>query len=367
MGLNIADIAQQTYLRSILTQVRKDLLMQQAQASSGKRADLFSDLGGVDSLRSMSLRADRNKIDTYKDNIATVKMRVQVMDAALVQVSNDATSMVASMQVPPQNTGSAPPGIAGFQTVAGKQLESLVERMNTQVDGRYLFAGGLTSTPPIDTSQMTTFLGTVKSELTTYYNSPQTAADLATMEANIRAAIPWTDPAGGPSGPAGYAAINAATNTVRAQVDDGTQVDYTVKATEEGFVDTFIAYAIVSQNQYDMTPAATDTGFWQLYNRQLELMRGTDKVPGGVAGSKTPGGADQVTLLDAKLGVLQKDLEATNNHHDNTAATLETFIGQVEDTDVADALSRVQSLQSQLEASYRLMAQLRDLSLVRFL
>ncbi len=378
MGLNISDVAQQTYLNSVLTQVRSQILKTQGQISSAKIASVFSDLGGVDSLRSLSLRSDRNKIDTYKDNITTVGTRVEVMDAGLVEMSHNASGMVADMQVPPQNTGAAPAGLTGFNTVAQKQLEALVDRMNTKVDGRYVYAGGLTSTQPIDPSQMPQFLLDVQAALTTFNGTGQTKADVQTMEDTVRAAIPWggsntTPPLANQAAvrAANYADLNAATNTVQAQVDDQTNVDYTVKATDNGFVDTFIGFAVTSQLGYGQ-PGETDQGFWNVYNRQLELLRGTTNdatgvgrpstFPGGVAG-----GSDQLTSLDARLGVLQKNLDDTAANHEKTGNTLDKFIGSVEDTDVADALTRLDSLQAQLEASYKLMAQLKDLSLINYL
>jgi flagellar hook-associated protein 3 FlgL len=376
MGLNISDIAQQTYLRSILTQVRSQMITTQGQISSGKIASIFSDLGGVDSLRSLSLRADRNKIETYKDNITTVQTRVSVMDAALVGESHNASDLATSMQVPAQNTGSSPAGLTGFNTVSLKQLEGLVQRMNTQVDGRYIFAGGLTATQPIDQSQLQTFLNTdVQNALNTYFGAAQTPATLQTLENSIRAAIPW----GGSSvlaPPANYAAnytaLNAATNTVQAQVDDNTTIDYTTKATDNGFVDALIGYAITSKLQYGSAPTATDSGFWLAYNRSINLMKGTNldasgaarpaAFPGGAAGGST-----QLTNLDARLGVLQKNLDSTTEQHEKTGATLDKFVGAVEDTDVADALTRLNSLEAQLTASYKIMAQLKDLNLINFI
>lgn len=369
MTLNISDVAQQTYLRSILTNVRSQIITAQGQISSGKIASVFSDLGGADSLRSLSLRSDRNKIETYKDNITTVGTRIEVMDAALVSEAHNASDLVASMQVPAQNTGSSPAGLTGFNTVADRQLEALVEKMNTKVDGRYVFAGGLTSTAPIDQSQMPTFLNNVQTALNTFYGSAQDDAAVKTLEDTVRAAIPW---GGAGTSAANFAALNASTNTVQAQIDDQTNIDYTTKATDNGFVDTLIGYAITSKLQYGQ-PGETDTGFWKVYNRNLDLMRGTDVeatgvkrtlvgFPGGVAG-----GSNQLTALDARLGVLQKNLDATTDQHQKTGNTLDKFIGSVEDTDVADALTRLDSLQAQLEASYRLMAQLKDLSLINYL
>src|SRR6201999_369020 len=101
---------------------------------------------------------------------------------------------------------------------------------------------------------------------------------------------------------------------------------------------------------------ATDTGFWSVYNRQLQLMRGTSTdATGATRPSTFPGGAaggsDQMTALDARLGVIQKNLDDTTAQHEKTGTTLDKFIGSVEDTDVADALTRLDSLQAQLEAS----------------
>jgi flagellin-like hook-associated protein FlgL len=46
---------------------------------------------------------------------------------------------------------------------------------------------------------------------------------------------------------------------------------------------------------------------------------------------------------------------------------LRAQIGEVEDVDMAEVTSRLQLLQTQLEMSYRLIANLREMNLARFL
>ena len=97
----------------------------------------------------------------------------------------------------------------------------------------------------------------------------------------------------------------------------------------------------------------------------------------------TPGNVDRATLGTAlglaiaaigELPVIVSEIDANrrtlqnfkNTHEDFLAFTQETA-SQIENVDVAEAISRLSSEQLLLEASYTLIAQLRQLSLANFL
>jgi flagellar hook-associated protein 3 FlgL len=79
---------------------------------------------------------------------------------------------------------------------------------------------------------------------------------------------------------------------------------------------------------------------------------------------------DGFDLLQEQIGILgvrQNTIEQTDKRHVDFLITLKEQIVNVEDVDAADALSRLALLQTNLEASFKLIATSSQLSLVNFL
>ncbi|MBN8897191.1 MAG: hypothetical protein J0H35_03245, partial [Rhodospirillales bacterium] len=77
-----------------------------------------------------------------------------------------------------------------------------------------------------------------------------------------------------------------------------------------------------------------------------------------------------VTAMAAEAGVMgnrQAALEESKAQLTATATALTVQVGNAEDVDVADAMAKLSVVQTQLQASYQLIARAGDLSLVKFL
>jgi flagellar hook-associated protein 3 FlgL len=60
-------------------------------------------------------------------------------------------------------------------------------------------------------------------------------------------------------------------------------------------------------------------------------------------------------------------MDALDEHHEDTMVLLKTRLGDVEDVDMADAITRLQASETQLETSYRVTAMLRNVNLASYL
>ena len=69
----------------------------------------------------------------------------------------------------------------------------------------------------------------------------------------------------------------------------------------------------------------------------------------------------------ASLGTAEQRLMQTRLRHDEVANQIEQQLATVEDVDIAEAITRAQAMQTQLEASYRCLSMLSGLSLTKFL
>jgi flagellar hook-associated protein 3 FlgL len=74
--------------------------------------------------------------------------------------------------------------------------------------------------------------------------------------------------------------------------------------------------------------------------------------------------------LDNNIGILGSTAErvkALGTQHYETQTTLNTSVGDVEDVDMAEAISKLQQVQTQLQASYKVTATLQKVNLIDFL
>ena len=76
---------------------------------------------------------------------------------------------------------------------------------------------------------------------------------------------------------------------------------------------------------------------------------------------------DTVNLIQAQHGVAARLIEETAARHENEIMLVNKFIADIENINVAEAVSRLNNDQTALEASFKVFSQLNSLSLLRFL
>ena len=78
-------------------------------------------------------------------------------------------------------------------------------------------------------------------------------------------------------------------------------------------------------------------------------------------------GRSMVSDLSAELGVKENVLDTTEARHKDFLVVTETQLDQVENVDMADTVSRLTQTQTNLEASFKLLASVRNLSLANYI
>src|SRR5690348_2378371 len=103
MTISVSDIGQLNYINTLLKSQRDQLNTLQDQISSGAKAVLYGDLGGAQTVRSISLHTALSQIDAYSNNVSVVRGKASVMDNALVNITSITQQMSADMMVPTQS------------------------------------------------------------------------------------------------------------------------------------------------------------------------------------------------------------------------------------------------------------------------
>lgn len=332
--MSVSTIGKNLNNRFLLQRLRSELLDVQTQINTGKKGNTFSALDTAGASNSMSFRNSRNLLQSYVDSINIVRSRTDVMNAAMLSITTSSRNVLTTLQSQLQDTA---PETAIIRDEAQAQLDVVLQKLNTRFGDRYLFAGTDITNPPHD-------------------NAPGLNAGFAAQVAAWMAGTPTaasvvTDANGFNDAALGYSGSLSASGAVTVRADEGTDIDYTVLANEEGLRDLVRGLTIVANLQDPTTPAEQDN-FWTIVNGAIELID---------SGSE---------MIDDEIGILgnkSRQMEDLLIQHDESQGALEIFIGQVEDVDLADAVTRFNSLELQLQASYQVTSRISQLSLVNFL
>lgn len=117
----------------------------QTQLATGKRATTYAGLG-TDAIKSLSGRQTLASIQGYAENVKDAQMRLGIMSVGIEQIGKIANSLRASL---PTSYESTQIGQTSAIVSAEDGLKQVLDILNTQVDGRYLFSGRSSDTQPI--------------------------------------------------------------------------------------------------------------------------------------------------------------------------------------------------------------------------
>lgn len=323
-------ITQQAMLKALREQINET----NRHATTGKKSTTIAGMGPSGASTSVALRNKHNLFDSYTANLNTAKSRFQMMDHAFLSITEDTREMTSSLRSLIQGKDT---NVALMKDKAATLLNSVVDKMNVQYNGRFLFSGddiysaAFNDRAGLDASMSALVAG--------WMSGTPTAASVA---GDARAVV-------GTGLGISNEAINAGSVSMR--IDDSLDIDFTVKANESGFSDVLRGLSIIANLQEPTTPAETEN-YWQIVNGAIDMM---------------DAGAKAIDTTQGLMGNRAKIVDDMLLEHKNMQGTYEVFISDVEDVDMADASLRLQDLMRQMESSMTVIAQTRSLSLVNYL
>ncbi len=118
----------------------------QLQLATGRVAQTLSDMG-PDRNAGIDLRNQLNRTGAYQDNITMVGTRLDVLDLVISRmdtIESEARGFAAS-----DSAGENQVNLATAQNYARSHLDEMINLLNTNIDGRYMFAGSITDVVPV--------------------------------------------------------------------------------------------------------------------------------------------------------------------------------------------------------------------------
>lgn len=345
------------------------------QITTGKKSQTFAGLG-IDALQSKRARADISSLETYINNIKNANRRINLMQNSIEDLKNQTQNISTSLTIAVQEGDY--PDLETIKELAKNTYDFILDVMNTQDGDRYLFSGADSSTKPInDTGLFQGFLGDFIPDSSDLTNPPLTASGVVGQwgDGSITTDQFIASYQGVSETIMGYS-NSLTTDTagkVYARVDDTAEFDYTVLADTDGMKDILIAlnvlksippveYAPGALNDPTATTIAGDTppnppaekqeNFFQVINDLAAMMNNA---------------VNNLSQEGFKLAQTQAQITLVKQSHEYEINTLKNVVGDVEDIDLTEAAAKIQTLQVQLEASFRVTALVSELSLARFL
>lgn len=316
-----------------LNSLRTTMDTLQRQVTTQKKYDNYSGYG-TDTIALQRLRNDQNITGQYLSNINTVTNRMQNMTDVMNKITGLARTVLTSLQ---NATSESMPAISAS---AQQNLQFIEDLLNQNIGGQYLFAGANSSSPPFINDP--TMNANFRNQITSWLAGGQTDVQfINTTDAFTLANL-------------GLSPGLTTAGNVTARVSPNVDVDYTVKADLSGFQDILRALGTVSNLTYPnpLTDIASPAQFENIIGHAKDLLsQGTQSVN------------DATQQMANKFSLLKSFQDTYNSNQSVTA----TQIADIENVDAPSAIIQMQSLQTQLTASYQITKIVSDMSLTHFM
>jgi flagellar hook-associated protein 3 FlgL len=335
-------------LRAQILRMQSGLVGAQQEATRGRRADVGLALGRATSIV-LDLRNETQALETNKTLNDVVATRLDVTQDTLTSIDDMANQFIASIL----GARNAARGQELARDTATAAINALVERLNTDHNGQFLFAGIATDTKPV----------------APYFSTPASASKLALDSAfQIAFGIAQNDPAAVNITPAAMTGfIDGAFAQLFADPDWGT--------TWSSASDTEVVSRIATDRSIETSVSTNAPAFrklMQAFAMVAEL--GTGNLGQGtfeavIDKAIAMAGEAQHALggLRSTLGVAQDLVARSSESLERRQDSAMKEIGAREGIDQYSAATRVNELITQLEASYKLTARIGALSLINYL
>ncbi len=358
MAMTISGFAAVDRVSEAASQLRARLADQTRQTSGGQRAATYAGLG-ADARRAIDLRSEVARHESLARAAERGEARAAVTQSALSRISSITTDMVATATA--LLSGGATQ-VSAAAIGARSALREVTGMINERFQGESLFGGAdLDGTPIPGRVEDGNLFAAIKDAMKGMPPGGGTA-----LRGTMRDLGASNDPAITP-----FSAY--ATAAATGEIEDSPA---SVPVSEGGAVEI----GLYPNRNAGATPSkdADSTGSWArdlIYS--LSVIANLDQLG-------TTGGADYQQIVTGALGALRAGLSGVSDEaaglgtaeqrlsdsrvrHNDLATQLEGQLSEVEGVDLAEAISRAQATQTQLEASYRSLAMLSNLSLTKFL
>lgn len=305
--MRVTNFAQQNYMFAQVQALQSRNVDQNIAITSGKTSQRYSGIAS-ESKRLVSIQATHVRITRYADNNMLIDQRLQTMESSVSQLVDIASSL-RSLLVGSLNVDNA--SVSGIDVEAANLMQQVAGILNTDFDGRYLFAGSKTNTQPVDLTDAGFVVPPAtypSSANTNYYQGDD--------------------------------------NTLATQAGPDLNLSYGMRANEAAFEKLIRSLHLVSTAIVSPVPDRA---------RLNEGLRLAEEA------------VSELAQMVSRIGVARSAIDTANKGHQETLLYAERTIGEIGNTDITEAITILTGDRASLEASFAVLAQMRSISLLNFL
>jgi flagellar hook-associated protein 3 FlgL len=341
----ISSFTLSSILRQTVATAQTNLANSELELSTGRFADVGLALG-AETGQSVSLRAQESLLETITASNNTAGATLNSSQNILSNLQSTAQSFLQSLIQSNDGNSSAPT----LQETASTDLQTLLNQLNTNVNGQFIFGGINTGVPPMNslTSVNTAVTNTFSNFLTANGVTAQTISP-AQMQNFIDNNFTPLFQGSGPASNWGSIWSNASDTALVNQISPSETVTTSVSANQTAIRQLAQAYSMVAN--LGTTSLGDDTF-------QTALTSAENLMQGAISG---------LTTLQSGLGNAQAAIKSANNYMSTQMATLSSQIGGLENVDTFSVSTQASDLQTQIETAFSLTSQLQQLSLTKYL
>jgi flagellar hook-associated protein 3 FlgL len=316
MATRIANLANNKLIQSVIAQTQSRITDRQLQISTLQKSQDYAGISS-ESNRLVTLEASRRRVDQFLQEGAFVKLRMDTMlnsVDALKKTLSDVKGFINEVL----EDGALPNGVDKDE-FANVKISEIQDYLNVKVAGRYLFAGSLTETKPVDIDPI---------DVATEPFDPPATATTTVAE------------------PSFY--YEGDDTKVKARINEGLEIQYGITAAEPGFEKLIRAVRIIRSVPLDGTGVNVTQKYQHardLVNEALEDMQSTE----------------------LNIGTKVEQLHRTGLQLKDTKSFLSGAVSDLESADTFEAVAELTQDQTMLEASYNTLVRLSNLSMIKFL
>jgi flagellar hook-associated protein 3 FlgL len=331
--------------RETRTNLQVKLAEGQKEATTGRLADVGLSLGYL-TQRTVSLRQDLDRLNTFKDTNTVASSRLELTQTTLEGVGEAAQEFLQTLVAARASRSSDNVAVMD----AKQKLTSFTAAMNTTVNGAHIFAGVNTDVKPI----------------ADYYGEPTSAGRQAMADAfvnefgvaqsqsgveNITGAEMTTFLEGAFNDlfdTANWTATwsSASDQNITSRINSNERIETSTNANEAAFRAIASAYTMIS-----------DIGLEELNDEAYQAV--LDKAIAVVGQA-----VGDLTQVRAGLGTSEERIAAANERIEIQVSLMTEHISSLEGVDPYEATANVNALLTQIETAYALTARLQNLSLI---
>jgi flagellar hook-associated protein 3 FlgL len=310
MVSRVTNLSSSRLINSLILKSQARINEQQIKLTTQQNSQDYLGIGD-DAGRLLTVESSLRRIDQFVKDNTFIDMRMETMLNSMDAVS-DILKEVRTLVRDVLEDGTLD-GIDknDFTEIKMDQLEGF---LNVKMNGRFLFSGTKTDTKPVNAGDL---------------------ADAPTFDAD---GITTT------SEPSFF--YQGDDNQVKARIDEGVTLEYGVKANNEGFEKLIRAIRLVKSTDL------SDANVLGKFQHALNLLNES---------------ADKIGAVELNTGVKFQQLTSTTRSLKDTKSILDGVVDEIERADTFEAVSILNQVQTQLEASYATAVRVSSLSLTKFL